>query len=249
MLFRSNAIVNVARVTTEQTSEQQDDASTTVVQSAKLTIEKQVSVDGINWVDADTGTGPTAIRDTTVYFRVIVANIGNVDLTCVDVKDQVTQGSGTPLDFTFTSSNRQVVDIAAGKSITSNIVVTTALTGQQTDLATAWTTFNGSEVKDSDYANYFGKNPPTALIAPTNTTIEQYIAGTADSFQKYYGTGGLENGVIQYSAKSTGSISQTNPGIFFYFTGLSGLIKYDQDRKSTRLNSSHSSVSRMPSSA
>jgi hypothetical protein len=57
------------------------------------------------------------------------------------------------------------------------------------------------------------------LIAPTGTTCEEYVTGTAEDFRDYYGP----NGVIQYQTKSN-KISQTNPGVFFYWTGLSQTI-------------------------
>ena len=53
------------------------------------------------WTSADSATGPVANIGQTVYFRVVVTNIGNVTLSNVDVQDQVTAGTGNPLDFTF----------------------------------------------------------------------------------------------------------------------------------------------------
>ena len=57
-------------------------------------------------------------------------------------------------------------------------------------------------------------------------TADEYIQGTyGQDFQEYYASQG---GVIQYSvAKKTGLISQANPGVFFYYTGLDGVIQGD----------------------
>ena len=60
-----------------------------------------------------------------------------------------------------------------------------------------------------------------AQITPTGTTVEQYINGTAQNFEDFYASQG---GVIQYGVQS-GLINNTNPGVFFYYTGLSNTIK------------------------
>ena len=56
-----------------------------------------------------------------------------------------------------------------------------------------------------------------AQIAPTGTTCQQYVNGTAQDFADYYA---YQGGVVQYGVKSN-KINQTNPGVFFYYTGLS----------------------------
>ena len=215
-------LTNTVTADSEETSPIMATAFVSVKSNPLLTIEKQVSLDGSTWFDADSATGPVANVSQTVYFRVVVTNIGNVTLSDVDVQDQVIAGTGNPLDFTF-GSGVQTINLAPGKTATSNVVQVQALSGQQTDLATAFTTFAGTQVTATDYANYFGKAPTTALIAPTNTTVGQYLDGSALSFQKYYD---FQGGVIQYTASlKTGKITQTNPGVFFYFTGATGSIK------------------------
>ena len=59
-------------------------------------------------------------------------------------------------------------------------------------------------------------------ITPTGTTVNQYINGTAVDFSDYYASQG---GVIQYNVNNQGKIGSTNPGVFFYYTGLSNTIK------------------------
>ncbi len=83
-------------------------------------------------------------------------------------------------------------------------------------------TLSGASVSDVD-TNIVKINTYTGLIAPTNTTVGQYLDGSALSFQQYYG---YQGGAIQYGASlTTGKITQTNPGVFFYFSGASGSIK------------------------
>ena len=57
-----------------------------------------------------------------------------------------------------------------------------------------------------------------ARITPTGTTCEQYVNGTAVDFSDFYASQG---GVVQYGIKAD-KINSTNPGVFFYYTGLSG---------------------------
>jgi hypothetical protein len=60
--------------------------------------------------------------------------------------------------------------------------------------------------------------PTTDLgqLSPTGTTCDDYLVSSMD-FRDFYG-------VIQYSVKSGNKIFQVNPGVFFYYTGLSETI-------------------------
>ena len=215
-------IVNTAVASGMDAASDDDDAAVEVLQRPALQIEKQISLDGSNWLNADDATGPIVNVGQTVYFRVVVVNSGNVTLTDVDVKDEVTTGTGSAIDFTFDSGNQLINSLAPNVTVISDIETVQALSGQQTDLATAFATFSNGEVQATDYANYFGKPPVTALIAPTDTTVWQYLDGSYQSFQEYYD---YQGGVIQYNVSlKTGKIIQTNPGVFFYYTGASGDI-------------------------
>jgi len=63
-------------------------------------------------------------------------------------------------------------------------------------------------------------------ITPTGTDCHDYITGTAIDFEDYYD---FQNGDIQYgdSNKAPGIINNTNPGVFFYYTGLGNFIQDD----------------------
>ena len=69
-------------------------------------------------------------------------------------------------------------------------------------------------------------------ITPTGTTCADYITGMALNFEDYYD---FQNGDIQYSdnSKAPGVINNTNPGVFFYYTGLSGRLTADADGDGT----------------
>lgn len=196
--------------------------------NASLTIEKQISVDGgTTWLDADTA-GLVVAAGTLLQYRVAVSNGGNVDAT-VNLSDTVTAGNGTALDFVFGSTNSQTTVVTAGQTVYSNVISgVSALADTNTDVASATATYgpdNTPITVTDDPATYFGTIPTGGLIAPTNTTVQQYIKGPDfyDTFQEYYA---FQGGVVQYGIKS-GNINQTNPGVFFYFTGASGQLKSD----------------------
>jgi hypothetical protein len=77
-----------------------------------------------------------------------------------------------------------------------------------------------------DDANYLGISA-AGQILPTNTSCDMYIAGTAIDFEDYYADQG---GDIQYNAKKNGDIVSVNPGVFFYYTGLSNELTADVDK-------------------
>jgi hypothetical protein len=81
---------------------------------------------------------------------------------------------------------------------------TVTVTGQDNEGSTDTATDTAS-VRFVDYGQ----------IAPTGTTVEQYLHGTSSNLQD-----------AQYSVLKTGAI-QTNPGVFFYFTGRSGDLVAD----------------------
>ena len=97
----------------------------------------------------------------------------------------------------------------------------TAVAGSYSNIGTASGKIGTTTVTDTDPSSYFGTSP-LGQIAPTGTTVNQYIDGTAVDFDDYYASQG---GVIQYNVNNQGKIGSTNPGVFFYYTGLSDTIK------------------------
>jgi hypothetical protein len=123
-------------------------------------IQKEVSVDGTTWFDADDATGPIILVGQDVYFRVAVTNNSTGGLTAtVNLDDAILIGGGTAHDFTF--GGLQTTTVAAGTTVYSDIVTDTALAGQNEDRASADATVsdgvNDTPVPvDPDDANYFG---------------------------------------------------------------------------------------------
>ena len=145
-----------------------------------------------------------------------VTNTGNVTLTGVTVQDPLT-------GLTQLISS---LGVGASQSYTTSYILTQADLdangGGDSDIDNMATADSNETDSVSDsVAVSLVAVPGGGLIAPTNTTVLQYINGTAMSFEDYYASQG---GVIQYGVKN-GKISQTNPGVFFYFTGDSGQIK------------------------
>jgi len=211
-------IVNVAKVITDQTTEQSDDASTSVTQTPGLTITKDVDKTNVN------STG-------TLTYTIALDNTGNVDLTGVNLQDLKAYGltitSGDDGDGVLETNETWTykayydvtqADLNSGEAIVNVATVDTDQTTEQSDDASTTITYL----------------PVSALIAPTNTTINQYLNGSALSFQQYYD---FQGGVIQYSTSlKTGKISQTNPGVLFYFTGASGSIKVADGKTTEQLS-------------
>jgi uncharacterized repeat protein (TIGR01451 family) len=210
--------VNVATVDTEQTDPQSDDASTSVTQTPGLTITKDVDKTNVN------STG-------TLTYTIALDNTGNVDLTGVNLQDLKAYGltitSGDDGDGVLETNETWTykayydvtqADLNSGKAIVNVATVDTEQTDPQSDDASTTITYL----------------PVSALIAPTSTTINQYLDGSALSFQQYYD---FQGGVIQYSTSlKTGKISQTNPGVLFYFTGASGSIKVADGKTTEQLS-------------
>ena len=88
---------NTATADSDQTGPDTDDASAPVLYNPLVDLEKLVSTDGTNFIDADTaaaGYQNVAVQ-SDVFFRVTVQNTGNVTLTNVVITD-VNTTTGTP---------------------------------------------------------------------------------------------------------------------------------------------------------
>ncbi len=210
-------LTNLATATGDGATPDTDDATIDVQQLPAISINK-ITIHGDDFGDALTGV----IAGNAITWHYAVNNTGNAALSNVDVSDD----NGTPGD---TSDDFNPAYVSGDTDGDSKLDVNetwiyeedgTAVVGTYENVGTASGTAGGAEVNDSDASSYTA-TAPGALIAPTGTTPLQYINGTAMTFQDYYA---YQGGDIQYGVKS-GKINQTNPGVFFYFTGASGDIK------------------------
>ncbi len=177
------------------------------------------------------GDGVTLVAGSAVVWTYKVTNDGNVVLsvpTVVDDNGTADEGDDLTATPVVDGGNLNVGDTNQNGFFDSGetwqfTATGTAVEGNYANVGTATASYEalGITATDSDESSYFGKPPIEGLIAPTGTTPQQYIGGTAETFQSYYNSQG---GVIQYGVKS-GLINSTNPGVFFYFTGATGGIR------------------------
>ncbi len=222
-------IDNVATATTAQTSPTTASAFVAVVP-----IPPQPAIE----VDKTAGTvqdldGNGVDAGDTITYTYQITNTGDVSLRNVVLSDDKL-GALSLAGLTGLSDedgDGQADDLAVGASVTATATATLTQAqvnaGSLTNVATATGTPQvGAPVSDDDTVTVTFPPVNSGLIAPTSTTAQQYIKGPAfyDTFQEYYETSpGANNGVVQYGIKS-GNINQTNPGVFFYFTGASGQL-------------------------
>lgn len=170
-----------------------------------------------------------------VSFTIVVSNpapAGSQSATNVQLVDQlpgngglqwtsgsVTQGSCT-LAANLLSCSLGTIAPGGSVTITVNSTATTPPEACQdqpndgtlgvTNLATA--TADGG-LKATDIGKLTCK-PPGGLIAPTETTCQQFVAGTASAL-----------GQINYSLTGANKIAQgINPGVFFYYTSITTTV-------------------------
>ena len=122
----------------------------------KLSIVKQVSSDGATWHD-DT---ITVVAGSNVYYKFIVTNNGDVDLSGITLTDN------PALAFKGTIPTT----LAKGGSFTVTAGPITAVTGEQTDTATATGTYNGQTLTVTDTATYIGTKNTQVPRIPLNGT-------------------------------------------------------------------------------
>ncbi len=123
-------------------------------QPPAIDLEKYVSVDGQQtWQDADAPTGPETTSGSAVFFRFVIANIGNVPLSNVVLTDS---------DFDLSSCPAIPNPMQPGDSYTCLFGPTPAQVGQHSNRATAVGGYQEITVSDVDDAHYYA--PPRPAI-------------------------------------------------------------------------------------
>ncbi len=146
-----------------------------------IDIEKFVQTD----FDADTPTGPLVAADGTVKFTYVVTNTGNVDLTDVEVTDDIEGDITCPQDT-----------LAVGESMTCELSGIDAVdSGQYTNTGTAtgtgpWTigpngeVLPGDDTSDTDDANYFSVVPDVDIQKFVQTSFDANDSGTVPTINE-----------------------------------------------------------------
>jgi|GEM_PF-6986304 len=210
-------IDNTATADSKETAPVDDSEVVPLVYDPKLAIDK------VTVYETQKGDGLTGvIAGHAIGWEYTVTNTGNVSL---DIKVADNQGVvPVGVDTNFDGFNDG--DINTDSLLNPNETWTftasgTAVAGNYNNIGTVSGSIDGKVVAtDTDDSSYFGI-ADVGQIAPTGTTVQQYINGTAQDFSDYYAGQG---GVVQYGVKGD-LINNTNPGVFFYYTGLSNTIK------------------------
>lgn len=227
-LNAGGTLTNVAKVVTNQTTERQDDATSTVEQNPSINIEKYVSVDsGTTWFEADSPTGPllTNVAGINPEFKIEVTNDGNVTLSNIEVSDYFGYDHSIPISLDGLKGllfnpddpdNPKIVgDSISGDNnftLTGNFAVGETLTlyyegtwkeGQHANTAYV-DAYDPSQtpIKGEDAAHYYGSFPGVV----TNTEFSTFNnGGELGHFNLIFANGDQGNEVIA-----------TNPGQFYY---------------------------------
>jgi hypothetical protein len=202
-----------------------------------IDVEKLVSKDNVNFFDADNAASALDVNaGNSVYFKYIVTNTGNVTLSNITLSDSVHNVTG----ITKTDP------LAPLASFNGTIGPITALSGLQTDVATATGDWGGSTVQDTDSANYFGSGPSIDVeklvskdnvnFFDTDNAVEALHVKTGDSIHFKYivtntGNVALTNITLSDNLHNVSGITRTDPlvplasfqGVIGPITALSGL--------------------------
>jgi len=236
-IWKYNGSYNVTQAdldkggTIDNTATAQGTGTTLVQDTEKVPVEQKpaININKVTVYGEQIGDGLSGvIAGTSIGWKYTVTNPGNVSLSNVSVKDNNGTSASTADDFTASSTLSGGFNVGdtnkdgklnPGESWTFT-ASGTAVAGSYSNNGTASGTVGSTTVTKSDPSSYFG-TADVGQIAPTGVSPNQYINGTAPDFSQFYASQG---GAVQYGT-SKGKINQTNPGVFFYYTGLSNTIK------------------------
>lgn len=122
--------------------------------TASIDIDKFLSTDGITWDDTDDAPGPELESDAQVWFRFVITNIGNAELSAITLSDNLYD----------TSSCTLPAKLASGIFTECTIGPFPVEEGQHTNTATATGTFEGEIITATDVVHYFSGNLPQIAI-------------------------------------------------------------------------------------
>jgi hypothetical protein len=156
---------------------------------SSIDVEKLVSVDGgATWQDADAAPGPDAPLGTEVFFRFVVTNNGNNELSSISLSDSLFEVSGCTVPST----------LAAGAFFECVIGPIGVVAGQHSNTATASGSFaaGGILTSDTDKAHYFGGDRP-------EINVEKFIS--------------INGGATWHDADGSGIEAESGTNVSFKF--------------------------------
>lgn len=114
-----------------------------------IELQKQVQVEGGEWVDADSAPGPISLVGQGIRFRFVVVNVGDVPLSGVTLADDQldVSGCGIPTELDPQESRECIVGPSP------------AVRGQYKNTAMVSASYDGELYTAQDSAFYFGADP------------------------------------------------------------------------------------------
>lgn len=123
-------------------------------ESPAISVVKLISLDNSTWIDANTPPGPTVTAGSNVYYKFVITNIGNIELSNITLSDN-----------TYTLENLTLPEtLAPNASFTYYFGPTSAQLGQHTNTATATGQYNNTTYSDTYDGNYNGIQPGNPAI-------------------------------------------------------------------------------------
>lgn len=123
------------------------------VPQPSITIIKQVSADNSTWIDADTPPGLSILEGARLYFRYIINNTGNTNLTNITLTDNVYSLSASPPST-----------LMPNETYTYYYGPVTAQAGQHTNTANVTALYNETTYSSVNDANYYGTQARPSII-------------------------------------------------------------------------------------
>lgn len=175
------------------------------VDESIIDVEKSISTDSATWVDADDIPGEQIPLDADLYFRIVVTNNSDAELSGLTLDDNVYDLTGCEVPDT----------LAAGQSFECVIGAFTVDAGQQVSFAVASALFNGEIITDNDAVYYFG-----GVMASVD--VEKYVSLDGENWQDADSTPGL---VVAEGSEVFFRITVTNTGTVM----LTNFVMTDND--------------------
>lgn len=166
-----------------------------------INVEKQISSDNINWIDADVPPGLTVTVGSNVYYRFNVTNTGTVTLTNVTLTDN-----------TYALSPILITSLAPGASVFYYFGPITAQLGQHTNIATATGQYNNIPFNSTDNANYNGTQKPKPC---PSINVTKYVSSDNITWYDANSPPGLnitigQNVYFKFEINNTGNVNLTS---------------------------------------
>ncbi len=179
-----------------------------------INVVKQISIDNVTWVDADTPPGLYVVTGLNIYYRFTVTNDGNVELANITLSDDTYDLSGAVIPSTLEPEESFVYYYGP----------VTAVEGQHTNVATSTGDYNGTTYDSTNSANYLASTMPCPAI-----DVTKWISADNMTWVDANSPPGLEvaagsNVYFKFDINNTGNVELSNILLWDSSYILSGLV-------------------------